>query len=111
MLSFCHPGDSASLGSLCSGTVLVLKAPKCSDPARAPMQGGPHPYCAFWSCCNIRTDLEVFSVRFLQALREGNLKHSGETIRFNKVRPHDTHGFGTYSKGTPENMDTNPLAN
>lgn len=84
MLSFCHPGDSASLGSLCSGTVLVLKAPKCSNPAQAPMQGGPSPYCASWSCCNIRTDLKVFSIRFLQALREDNLKHSDETSELTK---------------------------
>lgn len=48
------------------------------------MQRGPSPYCASWSCCNIRTDLEVFSVRFLQALREGNLKHSGETSELTK---------------------------
>lgn len=48
------------------------------------MQGGSGPYCASWSCSNIRTDLEVFSIRFLQALGEGNLKHSGETSELTK---------------------------
>lgn len=48
------------------------------------MQEGPGPYCASWSCCKIKTDLEVFSVRFLQALREGNLKQDGEISEMTK---------------------------
>lgn len=66
------------------GAVLILKAPKCSNPARALIQEGPGPYCASWRCCNLRTDLEVFSIRFLQALREGNLDHGVETSKLIK---------------------------
>lgn len=53
------------------------------------------------------------SVRFLQALAEGNPRHSGETSELIKSNPAIHVGLGACDKGTgtPENTSTNPLAN
>lgn len=87
MLSSSCPGDFVRSGSLCPGTVLALKALKGSDPTKAPMESGPGVCYASWRCCNTRTDLKMASIRFLQALAEGNPRHSGETSELIKSNP------------------------